>query len=142
MSSTDDRVALFQLFETCGEDAWTTRTGWTKAGPFASWHGVSTDADGRVVGLELSSNNVRGTAGALAEAVTRLERLAQLWFSDNLLTGTPPPALARMPALAVLDLGRNRLTGALPREFRSAAFTWLDTSENALSCYHCAAEGD
>jgi hypothetical protein len=142
MSSTDDRAALVQLFETCGGDAWTTRTGWTKAGPLASWHGVSTDADGRVVGLELSSNNVRGTAGALAEAVTRLERIAQLWLSDNLLTGTPPPALARMPALAVLDLGRNRLTGALPREFRSAAFTWLDTSENALSCYHRAAEGD
>lgn len=138
----DDRTALVQLFESCGGASWTVRTGWAGDGPLSSWHGVSTDADGRVTELELSSNNVSGTAQALADAVTRLPRLAQLWLSDNRLTDTPPAALARMPALRVLDLGRNRLSGALPGDFAAnAALTWLDTSENALSAYYRAPAG-
>ena len=55
----------------------------------AAWHGVATNAEGRVIGLELDGNRVAGI--------------------------TPPP-LSDLDALEQLSLRMNRLDGDIPRE--------------------------
>ena len=82
-----DRAALEALYDATGGEGWTNRTNWKTAARLGDWHGVTTDADGRVTGLDLHRN---GLAGPL------------------------PPALGSLTRLQSLDLGRNRLSGSIP----------------------------
>ena len=82
-----DRSALVALYRATDGDSWTTNDGWLSDDPVDQWHGVTTDADGRVIALDLNDNN---------------------------LTGTVPPELHALTALTLLDLGDNRLNGCLP----------------------------
>ena len=59
--SSPDRAALAALYNAAGGPRWKNRTDWMTAMPLGDWHGVSTDAAGRVVALELSSNGLVGT---------------------------------------------------------------------------------
>ncbi|CAN0345150.1 unnamed protein product, partial [Laminaria digitata] len=42
------------------EDGWKVKDGWKSSQPMAEWHGVTTNAEGRVIGLNLEKNYLAG----------------------------------------------------------------------------------
>ena len=106
-----DRAALEALYDATGGDGWTNRTNWKTAAALRHWHGVTTDADGRVTGLDLHRN---GLAGPLPPALGRLTRLESLDLGRNALTGPIPGALGSLANVELLILSRNDFTGPVP----------------------------
>ena len=97
-----DRAALVALYQATGGPSWTDNAGWLSDSPIGQWHGVTAFADGRVTALALDDNN---------------------------LTGTVPPELRALTALAQLDLGGNRLDGCLPANLQPQ----LDVADSDLA---------
>ena len=56
-----DFIALAELHSATDGDNWQTDANWLTSQPFDAWHGVTTDADGRVTGLDLTKNRLVGT---------------------------------------------------------------------------------
>ena len=56
-----DRSALVELYTATDGANWTNNTNWNSSAPLDSWHGVSTDAAGRVTDLSLVSNQLSGS---------------------------------------------------------------------------------
>ena len=109
----DDRDVLEFLHERTGGDGWTDATNWLTDQPLSEWAGVETDDSGRVVGLSLSHNNLRGP---IHPSIGRLDRLVTLDLGRNWLTGTIPAELGELSLLRELVLRVNGLVGALPAE--------------------------
>lgn len=82
-----DRDILVALYEATGGPRWKAGDNWLTDAPLERWHGVSVDAEGRVVGLH---------------------------FLDNNLTGVIPPELGNLASLRELGLAANELTGNIP----------------------------
>lgn len=55
-----DRAALIALFLDTGGSGWAKSRNWLTDRPLGEWHGVQTDATGRVIGLTLFSNGLAG----------------------------------------------------------------------------------
>ena len=55
-----DRAALAALYNATNGSSWRDDTNWVSNRPLGEWHGVSTDADGRVAGLDLRDNQFSG----------------------------------------------------------------------------------
>ena len=108
-----DRAALVALFNGTDGPGWTLATNWSSDAPLAEWHGVTTDAEGRVIELMLDSN---GLTGAIPLGLVRLERLRSLTLSRNQLTGSIPPEIGRLANLELLEVSYNRLSGSIPPE--------------------------
>ncbi len=86
----EDRAVLEAFYHATGGDNWLENDNWLSSlVPISLWHGVETNAEGRVVSISLSSNN---------------------------LVGEVPRALENLPALTTLDLGFNHLEGVLSTE--------------------------
>ncbi|CAN0528179.1 unnamed protein product [Ectocarpus sp. 12 AP-2014] len=113
-SAKADREVLLQFFRLTGGESWTHQEGWAKhADDLDGWYGVTTNAEGRVVKLELRRERGR--------------------FGIN-VTGAIPPQLGRLGALEVLDLGSNKLSGIIPPELGGlAALRVLNFRDNQLS---------
>ena len=111
-----DRAALTAFYHAMGGENWTSNDGWLSHRPLGRWHGVTTDADGRVVNLSLIDNNLAGTLPADLGKMKRLEVLA---LDRNALTGAVPTELGQLQSLTRLALNRNQLTGAIPTELGS-----------------------
>ena len=135
-----DRAALVALHDATGGPDWTHRTNWTTDEPLAAWHGVTTDADGRVADLSLAENDLAGT---LPAALGRLTRLRRLDLGGNRLGGSIPAELGDLVDLEELSLRNDDdyldpdddgLTGAVPAALGNLAnLTRLDLRENDLS---------
>ena len=74
-SAETDREALTRLYETAGGPNWLRNTNWLSEEPLGHWDGVTTDADGRVVGLDLYRNNLDGFIPREVGNLDRLEAL-------------------------------------------------------------------
>ncbi|CAN0293325.1 unnamed protein product, partial [Scytosiphon promiscuus] len=60
-SAREDRDVLLRFYRTTHGESWTDRDGWEKDAPdLGSWHGVTTNTDGRVVKLELGEGRTYG----------------------------------------------------------------------------------
>ena len=126
-----DRAALEALYDATGGAGWTHSTNWKTTAPVGEWHGVTTDADGRVTGLHLNFNNL---TGRIPPALGDLARLRELSLSDNEFTGPVPAWLGSMTGLRSLYLRGNALTGPIPRELgRLVNLERLSLSGNALT---------
>lgn len=55
-----DRATLLILYEETGGDSWREKRGWKSAKPIGEWEGVTVDEQGRVTGLVLAFNKLRG----------------------------------------------------------------------------------
>ena len=107
-SNQDDIAALTALYNATNGDNWKRNRNWLSDTHVSEWYGVTTDADGRVVRLSLSANN---------------------------LSGTLPPALGNLSNLLSFSLSRNQLTGEFPHELtRLANLTLLYFYDNAGLC--------
>ena len=84
-----DSTALVALYEATDGDNWTNNTHWLSDRPLGEWHGVTTDADGRVTGLRLGGNQLSGSIPP------ELGNLSETYLSlvGNQLSGSIPAAL-------------------------------------------------
>ncbi len=113
-----DRDALVKFFHAAGGNEWKDRTNWGSEAPLGEWHGVFTDATGRVVVLNLVDNGLRGT---ISPELGGLTALIALYLGDNQLRGEIPPEIGRLVNLQQLVLRQNRLEGGIPTELRQLA---------------------
>ncbi len=125
-----DRAALVALYDSTNGANWDTNTNWNSSAPLREWHGVFTDAAGRVDSLELRTNNLTGSIPA---ALGDLDSLKHLDLNTNSLTGSIPTDLGNLTNLETLDLGRNSLTGSIPTELgdlTNLQKLWLHGNKN------------
>ena len=104
-----DREALESLFDATGGDAWFNVWGWNTDSPLTRWHGVTTNASGRVIEIDLSGPFGNGLTGTLPEAIGALSELASLDLSGNDLGGSLPSQLADLSKLRELQLAGTGL---------------------------------
>ena len=83
---SSDRTALEALYRATGGDSWSASSNWLSDAPIDQWHGVTADATGKVIALNLSHNN---------------------------LNGRVPPELNELAGLTVLNLDGNQVGGCL-----------------------------
>lgn len=126
--ATTERDALIALYEAAGGDNWEQKDNWLSDRPLSDWHGVTTDADGRVTHLKLGGNRLTGTIPDLG-ALTHLEELA---LTSNLLTG-PVPDLGAFSRLTTLALSHNRLSGPIPDLGSLTSLEELSLNSNQLT---------
>ena len=106
-----DRAALVALYDATGGANWTTNTNWSTTAALSTWHGVTTDSDGRVTQLNLSDNGLTGT---IPTALGDLSNLQELYLWGNELTGPIPAELGNLSSLQILSLQNNNLSGEIP----------------------------
>jgi hypothetical protein len=94
------------------------------------WEGVTVDAEGRVIKLELFSNNL---SGPLPRELGQLSALQVVILFDNKLTGAIPTELGQLEALTTLRLSYNQMSGPIPTELRQlGALIYLNLNYNKL----------
>ena len=109
-----DRASLVALHNATDGPNWHTSTNWLSARPLQEWYGVTTGSDGRVTGLDLTSNSLRGTLPSALGSLTNLEYLE---LYNNAISGQIPAQLGNLTNLRELNLGSegySRLTGRIP----------------------------
>ena len=100
-----DVEVLNLLYETSGGRDWTNSGGWLETPALDEWYGVTTDALGRVVTLDLTGNGLEG-------------RL--------------PANLGSLAEMTVLRVGSNALSGRLPLSLASLSLVELDYADTGL----------
>ena len=128
-----DRDVLEALYRATGGPNWTDNTNWLTDAPLAAWYGVTTDATGRVTGLDLAGywdsegrEFVRhGLNGPIPLELGDLTNLEFLDLRINNLTGSIPSELGNLTNLGSLWLSTNDLTGSIPSELGSLTNLWL-----------------
>ena len=130
--SDSDREILEAFYHATDGPNWSTSTNWLNdAKPLSEWHGVTTDADGRVTELSLSRN---GLEGAIPPHLGDLTNLEFLDLDGNYLVGHIPSELGGLANLDTLHLSDNHLTGQIPGELGNlSALTQLHLYRNELS---------
>ncbi|MDE2882057.1 MAG: Ig-like domain-containing protein, partial [Acidobacteriota bacterium] len=115
---------LTALYEATGGPNWIRNDNWLSDAPLGDWHGVETDASGRVVGLDFSEHDPRwwwtcvgnNLVGVIPADIGNLTALEHLALCDNNLTGLIPPEIGNLTALRWLSLHGNELSGPIPPE--------------------------
>ena len=121
LAPAQDRAALRVLYTATGGANWTNNTNWLSDEALSEWHGVSTDAQGRIEGLRLSANGLNGTIGPELGVLTGL---TELYLDSNALRGAIPPEIVNLANLQVFDV---RNTGLMCVTAGSELHTWLAT---------------
>ena len=91
----EPRAEALHLYEALGGTGWTNNANWGTDAPVDTWHGITTDSEGRITEIDLSNNG---------------------------LTGGIPPRIARIQSLEVLDLSRNGLAGETAASYYPGIF--------------------
>jgi Leucine-rich repeat (LRR) protein len=100
-SVSGDRQALVDLYNATGGDNWSNNSGWLDGDPSDNWYGVEVNANGRVVRLDLSGNNLSGT---LPESIGNLSKVTYFNVKQNKLSGQIPSSIGNMASLTHLLL--------------------------------------
>ncbi|REL23938.1 T9SS C-terminal target domain-containing protein [Rhodohalobacter sp. SW132] len=100
-----DRQALVDLYNATGGGNWDNNSGWLKGNPSNSWYGIQVDGNGRVVRLDLFSNNLNGN---LPGSIGNLSRLTYLNTKQNRLSGEIPESINNLGSLEWLLLSGVR----------------------------------
>ena len=113
-----DAGVLNLLYESSGGPDWTNSTGWLETPALNEWYGVTADALGRVVTLDLTRN---GLAGQLPGSLGELAYMTELRIADNTdLSGRLPLSLASLSLRAFHYAGTD-LCAPVDTSFRN----WL-----------------
>ena len=114
--ASSDRGAVVALYHATAGDNWANNTGWLTDAPLNEWHGVETNAEGRVTRLMLDRN---GLTGFLPPELGNLTELERLLLGTNKLSGVIPSEIGSLSNLIHLSLGYNQLSGPIPSTLRS-----------------------
>ena len=147
-----DRAILSSFFDSLDGSNWDNGSNWKRKVPLGQWHGVSTNAGGRVTALNLGSNGLSGVippeigqlaylgglaldvnhlSGSIPPEISLLSNLKHLYLFSNQLTGAIPPELGNLDNLLHMCLDRNRLAGSLPKEIGNLTnLKWLHLHNN------------
>lgn len=126
-----DRAELVALYHQAGGPDWDDSTNWLSDAHIGEWHGVTTDAKGRVIELDLGDH---GLSGQLPPGLGNLANLKRLLLSDNRLRGPIPPELGSLTRLDQLELDDNELTGEIPPALGNlAGLRRLELDDNKLT---------
>ena len=106
-----DRAALVVFYNATDGDNWKDKTNWLSDKPLGQWHGVEINAQGRVISLSLSSNQL---TGAIPASIGTLTKINWLDLRDNQLTGSIPESIGNLINVVDLYLHNNQLSGAVP----------------------------
>lgn len=131
-SVNPDREVLVTFYNATNGLNWTDNTNWLSSEPLNEWYGVSTDANQRVVSLDLFENNLLGT---LPIELGQLESLEKLHLSFNGgLSGPIPRELGDLENLRRLDLLYCNISGSIPPELgRLTNLEFLNLSNNSTT---------
>ena len=124
-----ERDILIALYDATNGDAWTNNSNWCSDADLSEWYGVYTDYQGRVMSIDLSSNNL---TGSLPDEIGNLEVLWTLNLYNNELTGEIPVSIGKLTELRNLDLSQNQLTGGLPSEvgnMQNLVYSYLSNNQ-------------
>lgn len=125
-----DRIALEALYHATDGPNWTVNDNWMSDRPLSDWHGVETDASGRVTELRLGKNGLRGP---LPAEIGQLTSMRWLDLKFNRLEGRIPKELAELRDLENLELRAGFLSGEIPAELGGLAkLERLDLGRNSL----------
>ena len=116
LSTMTDRIALVALYDATNGTSWSNNENWLSYAPFDEWYGVTADIDGRITGLHLHSNRLRGEIPA---ALGDLVKLTELDLRGNELRGTISREVTKLESLTSLHLARNQLSGRIPHDLRA-----------------------
>ncbi|MDE0257186.1 MAG: Ig-like domain-containing protein [Gammaproteobacteria bacterium] len=106
-----ERLALSRLYARLRGWEWRESGNWLTDAPLADWHGITThQGSGKVSGVDLRANGLRGQLGPELGELTELERLE---LGSNAIRGHIPPEIYGLDRLWLLDLGGLGLTGRL-----------------------------
>ena len=154
-SAETDRTVLELFYERTTGEWWTNNENWMTEAPLGEWHGITTNAQGRVTEIRFDSNNLDGTLlpeiGNLSQLKvlhirgnrdltkgipTEIVNLSQLEILDlavNMIGGEIPPGIGNLSNLKQLVLSLNHLNGEIPPELANLQnLEWLDLRHNKL----------
>ena len=121
-TTNPDREALVALYNATNGANWETNTNWLSNKHLNTWHGVTTDASGRVASLWLNENKL---SGPVPSELAGLTNLTQLWLDYNSITDISP--LAGLTNLTHLSLSDNSITDLSPLAgLTNLTQLWLD----------------
>ena len=107
-----DSLALVALYKATNGDNWKNNSGWLTDSVY-KWYGISLNDNGKVINIDLHTNNLIGT---LPPQIGELNKLQMLILRYNYLSGGIPPELGKLVNLEWLGLSRNQLFGSIPSE--------------------------
>ena len=118
-----DREALVAFYHATHGLDWVNNANWLSDEPMHRWHGVVTDADGRVVGLQMFQNNLSGVIPTVVGTLDRLTALDIANERDGPGDADVGDAIeATVKALGVLLAGApdeyNHLSECVPRRLK------------------------
>ena len=111
-NAAQDRAALVAFYNSTNGQYWHEDRRWLSNRRVGRWHGVTTK-NGRVVGLNLSSNNL---GGSIPGNISALRGLRFLILGNNRLSGSIPSSLGLLTNLEIIYLGANDLSGRIPTQ--------------------------
>ena len=116
----EDWQILQELYVSTDGANWTNNSGWYQVDPFmnpsgpafdcdlSTMYGIVLDADERVVGINLSNNNL---TGSIPSEIGDLVNLTSLTLNGNNLDGSIPASFANLTNLTQFDISNNAMTG-------------------------------
>ena len=111
--------ALTSLYDHTDGSRWRRNDNWLTDAPIDQWYGLYTEEDGRLTGLSLGSNNLKGE---IPPELGKLINLELLDLSNNRLEGEIPPELSELSNLVEFVVEENRrLTGHIPSQLARRA---------------------
>ena len=114
-----DKEMLIALYNATDGPNWNDSENWLSREPIGEWEDVSVDANGRVVALGPSKNNL---TGEIPPELGNLASLRELDLGYSKLSGEIPPELGNLANLRVLNLEANhQLSGEIPPELGNLA---------------------
>lgn len=126
--SNNEKNALLDLYTFTNGDNWTNK--WDFNQPVSTWYGV-TVVEGKVVSINLASNNLVGT---IPNSIQDLKYLESFNVFRNKLKGEFPSELFRISNLKNVNLSFNSFTGHLPESISLATnLVTLEVFMNQLS---------
>ena len=154
--ASSDRDVLEAFYNATDGDNWTNSTNWLTEAPLGQWYGVTSNDDGRVTELTITSNNLDGTlpsslgdleylevlnlelndglSGSIPEELGNLSNLTFLKFSATGLSGSIPGSLGRLSNLRTLHLNNSALSGSIPSQLGNlTSVTDFHIGHNQLS---------
>ncbi|MGB3775388.1 MAG: hypothetical protein WA951_09040 [Leeuwenhoekiella sp.] len=108
--SKAEQDALKDIYRFTNGDTWTVS--WDLNKDVSTWEGVLIEDD-KIVGIDLSANNLMGE---LPSSLGNLTHLKNLNLASNVLSGELPDQLADLENLETLTINGNALSGEIPED--------------------------